>query len=194
MNKISLKFFIYFFVAICTPIIADNALEIRAGAFFPTSDRFTKIYKHAGPDFEIEFTRTNIFCSCLDAWANLNWFPNHGHVKHCGSSKIDIVNFSLGIKYSYCLRSCARLYAGIGPSFGWVGIENKFKCCKHCKKKKETDSKMAVGGVVKTGILYYFNCGVFLDLFADYNFEWARFHHTVDVGGFKTGLGVGFTF
>jgi opacity protein-like surface antigen len=196
MNRIFFGIISYFLLLAITPIMGENNnLEIRCAAFFPSTERMTDIYGNVGPDFAIEYTRTNICCSCIDVWADLSWFHKHGHVKQCnGSSKIDLINLGLGVKFSYCVCNGFCLYAGIGPTIGGMWLENKWKCCRNCNKEKESDSKFAVGGVVKTGITYHFTCGLFLDLFADYNFVAVRFHRYVNIGGFKTGLGIGYTF
>lgn len=177
------------------PAMAESSLEFRVAAFFPMDDRFTRIYGDVGVDYQIEYSTTIFCCSCLEAWVNLDWYPKHGHVRDCGSSDIDLLNLGVGLKSSFCMCSCFYPYLGIGPSFGWVWIDNRMKCCDQCHKKKDHDSEFAVGVLVKSGLLYYFGCNLFLDLFVDYLYQPVHFHHRhVDVGGFKTGLGLGVCF
>lgn len=193
MKKTLLAITSCLFLSKITPALADTTIEFRSGAFFPMSDRFRDIYGKVGADYEVELT-TTVFC-CMEGWANFTWYPKQGHVgHHCGSSHLNIANFSFGLKKSWAVCDCFCFYGGIGPIFGGVWLENKMRCCSRCDRKKEKDSAFAVGGIVKTGILYYFTCNLFLDLFVDYFYEPAFFHHHVDIGGFRTGLGLGVKF
>jgi hypothetical protein len=69
-----------------------------------------------------------------------------------------------------------------------VHLKNKSQCT------HQTVSKWAVGGVLKTGIYYTVCERIFIDFFVDYLYQPVSFHHRVDVGGFKTGVGVGVKF
>ncbi len=174
-----------------TPAVADTTIEFRSAAFFPMNHRFRDIYGTVGADYEIEITSS--WC-CLETWANFTWYPKHGHVHNCGSTHLNVANFSFGLRKTWCFCDCFRFYAGIGPIFGGVWVGNHIKCGSGCEGRHDHDYAFAVGGIVKTGFLYYLTCNLFLDLFVDYFYEPAFFHRTVDVGGFRTGLGLGVGF
>lgn len=193
MNKTLLGIASCLLLTQITPAMADTTIEFRSAAFFPMNHRFRDIYGTVGADYEFEI-RTTVFC-CMEGWANFTWYPKHGSVGHCcGSSDLNIANFSFGLMKSCSVCDCFRFYAGIGPVFGGVWVHNKLRSCTGLAKKKNKDAAFAVGGMVKTGILYYFTCNLFLDLFVDYFYEPAFFHRHVDVGGVRTGLGLGVAF
>lgn len=195
MNKKLLAITSSLVLANVVPALAETTIELRSAAFFPMSHRFREIYGTVGVEYELEVSHT-IPCSCWEIWTNLSWYPKHGHVgRSCGSSHVDVTNLSFGLQKSCQICDCFYWYAGIGPTFGWVFVENKRKCCSSgCSREDDNDSAIAVGGIVKGGLKYYVACNLFFDLFVDYLYEPAFFHDTVDVGGFRTGLGLGFSF
>lgn len=193
MNKTFLVIISCLLLTQITPAVADTTIELRSAAFFPLSQDFKRIYGSVGSDYEIQLT-TTAFC-CLDAWANFTWYPKHGKVGHCcGSSDLNIGNISIGLQKTCQLCDCFYIYGGIGPIFGQVWLDNRINCGSGNNRRKEKDTAFAVGGIVKTGIYYYFTCNCFVDIFADYFYEQAFFHHNVDVGGVRTGLGLGVSF
>jgi hypothetical protein len=187
MNKNIFTATLVFFVCLVCPLLAQTGtLEFRTGAFFPARKDFRKIYGNAGADYQIQASMG--FCSCIDLWAQVDFYPKRGRIKGCGSSKIDIVNFSLGPRYVFPLSNCINAYAGAGLVAGYSRIRNRIFCSRN---KESTGS---VGGVVKSGINIYLNCHIFLDLFVDYSYVRAYFHRRVNVGGLTTGAGIGYRF
>ena len=71
---------------------------------------------------------------------------------------------------------------------GGVQVKNR-SCCLHEKR-----SELLLGGVLKSGINYDITCRLFLDLFVDYAYQPSRFPSRVELGGLKTGVGLGFKF
>lgn len=183
------------------PIVASaySTIEVRTSAFFPMSHHFREIYDDVGIDYEVEIA-TTIPCTCIELWANFDWFSEDGHPKgSCnGRTEIEVANLSAGVKASCPICGCLYAYLGIGPTFGWVWVDNKWDCCdsSRCKRNKDKDERFAVGGVLKTGFNYYFTQCFFLDLFADYFYQPVHFHHDNchDIGGFRLGAGLGFGF
>jgi len=178
------------------PAFAETAVEFRAAAFFPMSQRFRDIYGTVGADYELQVTSSSP-CRCFDIWANLTWYPKSGDVgRRCGSSNITLANISFGPQWDWCFCSCFNFYAGIGPILGGVFVENKMRCCSGgCLRKDDSEWAFAVGGIIKTGVTYTLCECLFFDLFVDYFYEPAFFrHHMRDIGGFRTGLGVGLQF
>jgi outer membrane protein len=103
-------------------------------------------------------------CNCWKLFANIDEFYQTGRVKYCCKSSLNILTTSFGPKYVYPLWSCVDIYGGVGLSLA-----------------------------LKSGINYYFYRNFFLDLFVDYNYQPA-FDQCVDIGGVKTGLGIGYLF
>jgi len=170
---------------------ANSTVEFRSAAFFPTSSHYRDIYGSVGPDFEIEWS--TCLC-CVETWANLTWYPACGHVSSCGKTGLNVVNFSFGLKKSCQICDCFYIYGGIGPVLGGAWVNNKIKCCSNCSRSNERDSAFAVGGIIKSGFYYYLTCNFFVDLFVDYFYDYAFFHRGVNVGGLRTGLGLGMAF
>lgn len=177
-------------------LTAETTVEVRADAFFPASKLFRKIYGNTAASYGVEAsTNFNNCCECLncwDVWANFDWFSKHGESANCNSrhTRVKIANFSCGIKFPFHLFECDSFvpYAGIGPSFTRIWLKNKTQC------SKENHSKFAFGGIAKFGINYYFSNCMFLDVFVDYLYQPVHFHHEVNIGGFKTGAGIGMRF
>lgn len=191
MNKMSFKLFIILFlVSYLSPVCAEfeSSIEFRSAAFFHSSERFREIYDDVGASYQLEAS-TELW-RCLDAWANVDWFSKHG--KSDGfkdPTKVEIANFSFGIKYPY--QFCSQLvgYLGIGPSLGRIWLKDKYRC--HCRRSV---SKFIAGGVLKSSVYYFFNRCLFVDVFLDYLYQPVHFHRNVDIGGVKIGLGIGAQF
>lgn len=192
MNKIIIKFiFVFLCINLC-PLIAniESSLEIRTAAFFHSSERFRNIYGNVSGSYQLETSTKWNECNCFETFANFDWFSKHGRSKGFkDKTRVNIANISVGIKFPYQLSQCFTAYVGIGPSFSRISIKNHGHCCNHQKV-----SKLAVGGLLKSGIYYFFNKCVFVDLFVDYLYQPVHFKRHVDIGGLKTGIGIGVKF
>lgn len=180
-----------FIVLICSAfslsaVEVENSLQFRVGAFFPQSHLFREIYDKAGPCYELEANvkiRNN-----YSFWANVDWFSKDGHSLGLHNrTRIRIVNLGLGGKYFFksCCFSGITPYVGLGACIGGVWIRNHSHFV-------DDASKAIFGLIGKTG-LYYSICGrYFIDAFVDYLYEPVRFHHhRRELGGLRTGLGIG---
>lgn len=185
MNKIALKLIFFLFVS-CSPAITEaqtSNIELRSAAFFPSAKRLREIYCDVGTSYQIE---TSFRYGCWNIWENLDWFSKHGKPVGChGSTRANIINLSIGIKYPYSFCECFTAYVGIGPSLSRIWIKNRTQCF------HEKISKVAIGGVLKTGLYYCIAENLFLDLFVDYLYLPIHFNTWVNVGGVKTGIGIG---
>lgn len=179
--------FLFLFCGFCHLKSHEGTLEIRSAAFFPASPTFRDAYGKVNADYQIQATAT--YCSCYELWTNLDWFYKHKRRDHCCNTKIRLANASFGVNQVFPLCGNLDAYAGIGVSFGHTILHND-TCC-NCK---EWISKYAFGGVLKSGIRYYFENCVFVDCFADYLYQPFHFHKDVDVGGLKIGIGLGMQF
>ncbi len=187
MNKIKLIFLTLFFSFIIGSVEArDVPVEFRAAAFFHSSKRFREVYGNVGPCYEIE-AATHIYRS-FEGWGNIDWFHKHKTQDEVTKSTVNILNVSFGAKYVYIPSERWHCYLGIGPSIGGIFLKNR------SDGYKDNVSKFIIGGVVKIGADYIFPCGVFFDIFVDYLYQPVHFHTTVDIGGLKPGLGLGYKF
>lgn len=184
MKKFYLSALMLLFFNFC---FAETSLQFRADAFIPTSKLFREIYEDANPSYGVEIS-TSLF-NCYQGWLNFDWFSKKGKTKSCHAhTKLDIFNIGVGVKYPFDFCSNFSPYVGIGPSFSNVWVKN----CSLCSHK---ESKWAFGGIAKLGVNYYFCENFFIDLFVDYLYQRVHFRHkSADVGGFKTGLGIGYSF
>lgn len=166
----------------------SNSVEVRGVAFFPSSDRFRDVFGDVGPGVEVEASTT--ICNRFNAWINFDFFGRDRHHGSCCKNKINMFDFSFGARYIFNTCSCFQPYLGIGPSFSWLNLKNK-----SCIGGHHTQRKSSVGGVFKAGVYYYFCNNIFADIFVDYVYQPVHFHHrTVNVGGVRTGLGLGLAF
>lgn len=187
MNKVFLQLVVAIFLAFFSSVSAEEqefSVEFRSSAFFHSSKRFRELYGNVGSSYQLEASAP--ICNCLDGWVNFDWFSKN---KRSGcASKVSIANISFGIKFPYQLCEQVTAYIGIGPSLSRIWLKNKSHCC------HENVSKLAIGGVLKTGIYYFINQCIFIDLFVDYLYQPINFEKTVDIGGLKTGAGLGIQF
>lgn len=167
--------------------VLNHTIQFRGAAFFPASKRFREVYGHAGANYQIEAsTKVN---SSLEAWVNLDWYMRNHHIIQSCSSRVKIANFSLGLKYVHTFTDYLDGYLGLGPSLGWLSIHNRSWFM------SQRRSRFALGAVFKGGLRLYVTKNLFLDLFADYLAERVHFNnHHVQIGGLKTGVGVGVRF
>jgi hypothetical protein len=171
-----------------------NKIELRAAAFLPASHRFKKIYGDLGTSLQLEAARGLKNCKYLEVWENLEWIFMHGKpIRSCGSTKIDIVNISLGLKtIGKVISNTVYLYVGLGVDFGVISLNNHMHCGPERLKQHKTSS--AWGGIGKMGAQIFLRPGLYLNAFGDYLYLPVAYHRTVDVGGWKIGIGLGGNF
>jgi hypothetical protein len=188
MNKIAFKIFLIFLLVNLYPLMAtETSLEIRSAAFFHSSHRFREIYANISGSYQLEASIK--FNDCFASWANFDWFAKRGKSEGLHDpTRVNIANISFGIKFPYQFCEQFTAYVGIGPSFSIIWLKNKSQC------GHERPSKLAVGGILKTGVSYFISSCVFIDLFIDYLYQPVHFERHVDIGGIKTGAGLGFKF
>ena len=187
MNKVFLIFVYFCLIIGPLKIVANtvNTVEFRSAAFFHQSKKFQHIYKPVSADFQIEGTYA-LNCS-FELWSELDYMEK-SKKKDCYHTKIQLTNFSLGAQYVRNLCAKLDLYVGIGASMVRIDLNDK-SCCGN-----EKESKIAWGLLAKTGVRYWFANHWFFDVFADYLYQEVHFKKNVNVGGFKTGVGIGFSF
>ncbi len=164
----------------------ETSLELRPSAFFHSGKRFREVYASVGPTIGIEVSKR--FCKRYAAWIDVDYLKEKSDENGCCKTSLGILNTSLGVRYLYPLGCLCELYVGIGPTFSWVDLKNH-TCCGH-----EHFSRLAVGGVVKTGLYYRFYRDYFIDVFVDYLYQSVHIGHSIDIGGLKLGIGIGTQF
>lgn len=177
-------FFVLALLLCCLPRISEAVLsvEIRSAAFFPLSSKYQKVYGDVHPCYEIEINKT--LCNCYKAWVNVDALHASKKRSCCEKTNLDVLNFSLGLKLIRSFCKCLEGYVGVGIGAAWARIHNH-----HYSKEYSTSAVV----VAKLGCNYFLKESVFIDLFVDYNYQPA-FRNRVDIGGFKTGIGIGYAF
>jgi outer membrane protein len=170
----------------------QGTLQLRAAAFFPSSNVFRDVYGRAVGDYQIE---AGMKVSCLwELWANMSEFKKRSS-RHGCRSNCEVTNFSMGLKYIFPMNAKVLVYAGLGPVFGKVDLLQR-SCGREGQRHR---IKSAFGLVLKSGMRYTFYQTIFIDLFADYFYQPVHHQRLRDdrlrgVGGVKTGAGLGFAF
>lgn len=169
-------------------------MEFRAGYFVPSSSVMRDIYHHGGP--EAEWEGAAHLNDDVDVWLNFNYFERNGHSLGLGDkTSIRLFPLSIGIKHNFCLTDQITFYLGIGASYTWLRTHD------HSDFVQRHTRRQGWGGVGKSGFIYNLADNLFLDLFFDYYYtSISGVHHSGveatsrDVGGLRTGLGLGINF
>lgn len=170
--------------------------ELRAGYFYPTSNLLRKIYHYGGVEGEIE--STGAIDEDWQGWGNVGYFARKGRSLGLGDkTRVSIVPISAGVKYLLWPCECIRPYVGAGIAYTYLNTwDDSDFVRRHVKKG-------TIGFVIKSGAYVDLSCNFFLDCFLDYYYQRMNFHsdpdagvqrHSVDVGGFKAGVGLGYAF
>ncbi len=171
----------------------EGTLQVRAGYFQFTSDWGRKIYGNGAPDIELE-GGVRIHPN-ISLWSNLNYVWKTGHsTAFANGTHLDLGTLSLGVNLTTPFkRSSTLVYVGLGISGAYVHTKD------HTVYLPTNTSKLGFGCVAKLGILTPCIKHFFLNPFFDYYYQPIHTrnsadHSSVDVGGFRTGLGIGYNF
>ena len=138
-------------------------------------------------DYELEIGK--IFLKNYEIWTNLSWVSTTGHTQRFHSkTHFNNLNFSLGGKYIFPIYKRINLYLGLGINGAFVHVHN------HSPYVKRNVHKNGVGGIAKLGCYFEPIDHLFLEVFTDYLYQSIRFENSAQIGGFKTGGGIGFCF
>jgi opacity protein-like surface antigen len=168
---------------------AEWIAELRAGYFYPTSKKFREIYRQGGPEGEVEVSKS--FSENWIGWGNINYFQRSGRSKGFHDrTTIRMLPLSLGLKYQFQFCNCFSPYIGAGVTYTFLNVKN----AAHFVKRHV--SREGFGFVLKSGVNINLSEDFLLDLFLDYYYQDVRFHdkHRVEVGGLRTGIGLGYRF
>jgi hypothetical protein len=169
-----------------------NKTELRSAAFLPMGGKFKEVYGTWGPSIQVEQSRSFQGVKYFELWGNAEWiFMDGGPGHSCGTSSIDLLNLSVGVKAIGPLyRKRLFVYAGVGPVLGIVFITNRYHCS-DTQEIKASSTNVGGGAILKTGCQIFMTPYVFLDLFTDYTYLPVHVSSFEDVGGFKFGGGLG---
>lgn len=179
--------FLLLLVLTSTPLLEARGarIEFRYAGFWHSSSLFRHIYGNWSSDYQLEADID--LCGPYEFWANFDYFTKSGRSIGLHSrTRANIAVGSIGYKYLFQTCRCFTPYVGLGISVGGIWIDNKLFCC-----GKDKGSKASVGAIVKSGVYYNLTENLYLDFFVDYSYQPVKFHKTVDLGGVKTGIGLG---
>lgn len=177
-------------------------IEARVAYFYPQDNRLREIYgKNGWVDYQIEASAPlNLCCDCScnwDLWFNASYYQKRGH-STCLHNKTRVQNwaFNFGVKRYFDTCTCFRPYLGLGGGFAHVEFNDRSPFV-----KRHID-RWGGALLAKSGIKYDISCHVFVDLFVDYGLNWYSSKHSregvrtrsIDTGGVKAGLGLGYQF
>lgn len=199
MNK-----FLLFALVVLTQIVSLQAydVEARVAYFIPEDNRLRHIYGNNGfAEYELEASMP-LCCCCecacdWDAFANLAYYDKKGRVSSCVPAKSEVTHwaFNVGVKRYFDICEIVRPYLGLGAGFAHVRFHDKSPFVRQHR------DKWGVATLIKSGIKYDVTCNIFLDLFVDYTYHFFNFNRyscsnvrSVNTGGFKIGLGLGYQF
>ncbi len=164
----------------------EYGLEARGSAYFPVSDTYRHIYGTVGPAFALEgFGKIR---NAVWGWTNLQWVPKQGNsIGQNDSTHINVLNWSIGLKFTWQFYKNYYPYLGIGPNLSAVWIHNHGHCV-------TSPSKIACGFVTKSGVYCVLTKHLYLNVFVDYLYQHVHFTKNANVGGVNLGTGLGYFF
>lgn len=168
---------------------ATANVKLRGGAFIPRSSLFRGIYGTALPTAELEFSKKKYEYFAL--FGNVNWSGQKGHsIGLKDPTTINIVTGSFGPKLIHCFSKYNLCYFAVGPTFSGVWLKNNIRFNQTTNKV----SKTVFGAVFKVGLTHHITETFCIDFFADYYYQPNNFATKVDLGGLRTGAGLGYCF
>jgi hypothetical protein len=174
----------------CPPLkpCRPNSFKIRGAAFFPQGQLTKKIYGNTWAEGSLEYNY--YWRRAFSVFVNGAATGKSGHgigIKH--STSIVVVPVTIGVNGHFG-SSWVHPYLGVGVGAAYAHITN------HYRFVKERANKGGFASLYQAGIEFDCNSRVFIDLFADYRWNWFDFNKqsSRQTGGFDVGLGLGFQF
>jgi hypothetical protein len=170
-------------------------LEFRAGEFFFTDKNNRATYGSEIITLEVE--DNHFFSSKYSIWGNVNTAWNSGAtVSFSTPTDMSITILSIGGKRFFPVtQKEIKLYLGIGLTAGVAHTTN------NADYLADTMTRFTPGVVGKFGFIAQHKSNFTFDLFFDYyiqptlkSMNASFFDKVTDVGGFHTGVGIGYIF
>jgi outer membrane protein W len=155
------------------------------GYFRPADHLIREIYPR-GVALEVQLRRQLV--PYIEGWVNANYFVKRGqslglHEK----TRLQILPLSIGLNVHRCIAEKFTPYIGLGATYTML------KTFDQASSLTKRHHRYRFGGVAKSGILYSVNQEFFFSAFADYYYtKVSNGHGNIDIGGLRTGLGLGF--
>lgn len=187
----------YYFDSCCQTMTNESSCpiaEFKAGYFFFADSKMRKVYNKGGYDLQI--------AGSFPIWNCFQLYGSAEYLECCGRSlgdhqktRIWEVPLSLGLKAIIPITCQLQYYITVGPRYFFVRQHNESQYVPKNIKRN------GIGGFVGTGFNYEY-CGFVLDIFGEYSYRRIHFSnakinvtgHSVQVGGFVFGAGLGYAF
>jgi len=187
----------------------DIAVDARVAYYHPSSSKVRRIYGDGWADYQLEISKE--IGSEWRVWAGVSGFSRKGDsIGFHDKTRLQLLPISLGLKYDYPFTCNLDVFVGGAASYSFLRIHD------HSEYVREHTRKQNWGGVVQSGLNYRFSDWGVVSLFADYFFQRFRFHDShrhsslyfsndndghrfverfsLDMSGYKVGVGLGATF
>ena len=192
----------------CACELWDISAELRVAYYQPASHKVRRIYGSGWADYQLEISK-GIGCGWR-AWAGISGLSKNGNsIGFHDSTKLQLIPLYMGLKYDYTLCNNFQVFFGGAACYSFLNIRDRSDYV-HAHIKKG-----AWGGVVQLGAKYHLADWAYVSLFADYFFQEFSFHSTnkssysgpvyyyenshigrstLDMNGYKVGVGIGLSF
>lgn len=170
-------------------------LEAKAGYFFFTDSAMRTVYNEGGLDVQISGSIP--FYKILNAYLSVEYLQRSGHSTgvHQKTTLWEIP-VSLGLKPAFPLTDWLQYYFTVGPRYFFVHVHN------HSSYVPKIMTANGCGGFINTGLNFFIDKTIVIDLFGEYSFKSLQFHshktgtkgEDAKVGGLTFGGGLGYSF
>lgn len=178
------------------------SLAIKYAVFLPSASKVRDIYGSALPEFILEGNYKVIEKGSWDGdvWLEGSYIFSGGHSLGYSKDKtrVNIVPFSMGIKYVYHFCPRSDIYLGIGPSYSFMTVHDS------CSYVRQKTSAGTLGAVIKSGFTYALPSHLYFDGSLNYRYQKFSIHShdsnpttetsRANFSGFEIGLGIGWKF
>ena len=174
------------------------SLEAQYATVFPLDSKVGRIYGYALPSFTLQGSWNY---KCWSIWLDGSYTFANGEAIGCGSGRkthLSFVPITLGVKYIYTVCQDTEVYFGLGACYSFLNTKD------HSEYVHEKTSANNTGAIVKTGFVYHYCDGFFLEGFFNYMYQKFYFHkeetdpfvyrNDVDFSSLQLGVGIGWTF
>jgi len=162
-------------------------IDGRAYGFYPSGELFRHVFDKWQVGYQVEAGQ--IFLKNYEVWANMDWLATDGRtMKFHLKTRFRTFNLSFGAKNIFRVHKRIKLYLGLGINRANVHFDFPFP--EHTVRAHTT----GIGGVAKLGIYLEPVNHLFFDFFVDYLYQKINLDGDIQVGGIKSGGGIGFCF
>jgi len=171
------------------------SIDAKVGAYFLLNSTIRDLYGPVLPVFTLE-GNVNVY-KRLGVWLDGSYIFGNGTYSY-GSSHLNFIPISLGLKYVCSIMQSLDLYAGAGPCYSFLITRDRSP---YVHEKNHSDNW---GFVVKSGFIYHWTTHLQVEGFVDYMYQEFHFSGTgkdpfvyrtnAFLNGIEVGAGVGYNF